>query len=107
MSDQMDDEIRPYLHDLKTALRPTVRERAASALAEGRYGWKPEVKAILFRVAQEDPAASVRAHCIWLLSRLGYHESEYVDFLDAVATSGPPSVQQAARLALVKLTPRQ
>ena len=103
----MDEELRPYLSDLTSALRPTVRERAATALAGGRYGWTPQVKAELAKAAESDPAPTVRAHCIRLLSDLGYHDPGYVNMLDTAAASGPPAVQQAARAALAKLTPRR
>jgi hypothetical protein len=100
---QMVEEIQPYVNDLAAALRPSLRERAASALAEGRYGSRPEVKATLARAAFADPAPSVRAHCIKLLSKLGYHESSYLSFLGACADSKDLEVKQAALAALAKL----
>jgi hypothetical protein len=104
--DPMADETGPYLRDLFEALRPSVRERAATALAECRYGSRPEVKAQLAKAAAEDPCPDVRAHCVGLLAKLGYHESRYLDDLAAWAESGPPAVQQAARAALAKLAPK-
>ncbi|MGL6073084.1 MAG: HEAT repeat domain-containing protein [Fimbriiglobus sp.] len=100
---QMVEEIQPYVNDLATALRPSLRERAASALAEGRYGSRPEVKATLARAAFADPAPSVRAHCIKQLSKLGYHEASYLNFLAACAESKDTDVKQAATTALAKL----
>lgn len=100
-------EIKPLVADLHTALRPTVREDAATGLAEGRYGSRPEVKATLAYAAMTDPAPSVRAHCIRCLSALGYHHPVYVDYLRACAASGTGEVQTAASTALVKLTPRK
>jgi hypothetical protein len=106
VGDPMAEETGPYLADLFGALRPTVRERAATALAECRYGSRPEVKAQLAKAAADDPCPDVRAHCVGLLSRLGYHESRYLDELTAWAESGPPSLRQAARDALAKLAAR-
>lgn len=100
---QMVEELQPYLFDLSRALRPSLRERAASALADGRYGSRPEVKAALARVALVDPAPSVKAHCIRLLSKLGYHESSYLDYLDSCAESADATVKQAAVDAVAKL----
>ncbi len=103
----MADEIQPFVHNLFTAMRPSIRERGATALAECRFGSKPEVKAIIARAALLDPAPNVRATCIKLLSTLGYHETTYLDFLDACCSdSGHPQVKQAAIDALAKLTSR-
>jgi hypothetical protein len=103
---QMVEEIQPFVNDLSNALRPSLRERAATGLAEGRYGSTPGVKATLARAALTDPAPSVRAHCISLLSKLGYHESSYLDFLATCADSGHAIVKQAAIDALAKLQRR-
>ncbi len=102
----MADEIQPFVHNLFTAMRPSIRERGATALAECRFGSKPEVKAIIARAALLDPAPNVRATCIKLLSTLGYHETTYLDFLDACSDSAHPQVKQAAIDALAKLTSR-
>ncbi len=104
--DPMSDEIGPYLRDLFGALRPSVRLRAATGLAEGRYGSRPGVKYQLAKAAASDPDVTVRAHCVRLLSRLGYCESEYLDDLAAWADTGPAVVKSAAREALAKLAPR-
>ena len=103
---QMTTEITPFLHDLKNALRPSLREIAATALAEGRYGSRPEVKAVLAQAAMTDPAPSVRAHCIGLLSSLGYHERQYLDYLRAAGYSEAGEVKSAAVAALARLIPR-
>lgn len=105
-ANQMDVEIGPYIAELAEAPRPSVRERAATALAEGRYGWRPEVKQHLIRAAQQDPAPSVRAHCIRLLSRLGYHETRYLHYLMGCSDAGQPEVNAAARAALDRLAVR-
>ncbi len=103
---QMLEEVQPFVNDLFQALRPSSRERAATALAEGRYGGRAEVKATLARAALIDPAPSVRAHCITQLARLGYHESSYVGYLDACAESGHDLVKKAATDALARLVSR-
>lgn len=99
-------EIQPYASELENALRPSVREWAATCLVESRHGWRAEVKSLLVRAAITDPATSVRAHCIDLLSQLGYHELEYVEYLEQAATSDKADLQKAARRALDKLQPR-
>ena len=106
MDARMTAEVGPWMHELKTALRPSVRETAASALVNGRYASRPAIKAALAAAAMADPAASVRAHCVRLLSRLGYHDADYVTYLRSAAGTESTEVQAAARLALVQLTPR-
>ena len=102
------EETREYVFDLVSALRPSIRENAALCLAESRYGSRPEVKNALARAAVADPAASVRAKCIELLMRLGYHEPEYLAYLQIAAVPGeaPTMVKAAAKEALAKLSPR-
>jgi len=104
--DRMDEDLQGSLSDLRTALRPATRQSAATAIAQGRYGWKPEVKAHLAQAARADSSSIVRAHCIELLSKLGYHETEYLDFLDEAVTTASPEVQTAAKAALLKLAPK-
>jgi hypothetical protein len=103
---RMAREIAPWVADLTHAIRPTVRMDAATALAEGRYGWRDEVKAYLARTAKSDPAAVVRAHCISLLSTLGYAELDYRNFLASCATDRSADVRVAATIALARLEPR-
>lgn len=104
--EQMYAEIKPLIADLHTALRPTVREDAATGLAEGRYGSRPEVKATIAYAAMSDPAISVRAHCIRCLMSLGYHHPVYVDYLQKCAVCDSVELKQAAIVALQKLRPR-
>ena len=102
------EETREYVYDLVSALRPSIRENAALCLAESRYGSRPEVKRALARAAVADPASSVRAKCIELLMRLGYHDPDYMGYLLSASTPGetPTMVKAAAKEALAKLSPR-
>jgi hypothetical protein len=103
VAEPMADETGPYLRDLFSALRPSVRERAATALAECRYNSRPEVQAQLAKAAADDPSPDVRAHCVRLLSKLGYHESRYLNELAGWAGSDSPVLRQAALDALARL----
>ncbi len=107
LAEQMFEETKGYIHELSTAIRPTLRQDAATGLAEGRFGWRPEVKQVLARAAAADPAPSVRAHCIALLSKLGYTDPGYVDFLRASTDSSNPLMKTASAEALRKLQPRR
>jgi len=66
------------------------------------------VKNALARAAAANPAPSVRAKCIELLMRLGYHDPEYTAYLQSAAALGevPTVVKAAAKEALTKLSPR-
>ena len=105
---QIRSETQGYVYDLATALRPSIREEAAICLAESRYGGRREVKTVLAKAAIADPAPSVRAKCIELLMQLGYHDSEYMAYLQSTALTGqaPTLVRAAAKEALAKLAPR-
>lgn len=107
VADRMAEETQTVLADLTKAVMSSIRERAATTLAESRYGWKPEIKAHLAIAAQTDAAPSVRAHCIGLLAKLGYHESPYLTYLEEAAASSSPDVQKAAKAALAKLAPKK
>ena len=105
---QIRDEVQGYVYELGSALRPSVRENAAICLAEGRFGSRREVKTVLAKAAVADPAPSVRAACIELLLKLGYHDPEYMAYLQSASVpgAGPTLVRAAAKDALAKLTPR-
>lgn len=99
-------DTQAFADDLANALRPSVRETAATGLAEGRHGWRPEIKRLLAAAAMNDPAVSVQVRCVTLLANLGYHEPGYVEFLEAAAGTAPDRLKQAARVALARLTSR-
>jgi hypothetical protein len=104
---QLAEDTKQYVYDLYTAVRPSLREDAASALAGGRFASRPEVKQVLAKAVIADPAPSVKAHCIRLLSDLGYHEYEYVNYLHTcVRDAQQPILQVAASSALARLAPK-
>jgi hypothetical protein len=103
---RMRRETAPWVLDLTRAVRPSVRMDAATALAEGRYGWHDEVKGYLLNAAANDPAGVVRAHCISLLTQLGYATTEYRTFLASCAADRNPDVRVAASIGLAKIEPR-
>lgn len=106
LEQQLMNETKQHVYDLYTAVRPSLRVDAATALAEGRFASRPEVKQVLAKAALADPAPSVRAHCIRLLSALGYHDSEYVEYLRSCEQAGNATVRVSATIALARLTPR-
>jgi hypothetical protein len=105
LGDRINHETADDIRDLFNAMRPSVRERAATALSECRYNWRPEIKGILAKAAIRDPAATVRAHCIKLLSNLGYAEAPYIRALEYLAATDEEIVKKAAEGALARLSP--
>ncbi|MFO0934969.1 MAG: HEAT repeat domain-containing protein [Gemmataceae bacterium] len=104
---RMKEETAHDIATLQSASRPSMRQDAATALAEGRYGSRMEVKAILAGAAMHDPAPIVRAHCIESLSKLGYNSPEYVGYLRQCTADASSDVKTAASEALTKLEPKR
>lgn len=104
---RMKNELAADAATLRSAMRPTQRQDAATALAEGRYGSSSEVKVILAGCAKSDPAPIVRAHCIDCLSKLGYAEADHVAYLRQCLMDSDDTVKTAAANALVKLQPKK
>jgi hypothetical protein len=103
----MMQETATFRKNLADAVRPTVRMDAATTLCEGRYASRPEMKAVIAKVAESDPAAIVRAHCISCLSALGHADAEYVQVLETLrGRDQSVEVRRAAAEALKKLQPR-
>lgn len=104
---RMKSETADTMTTLQTAMRPTARQDAATALAEGRYADKMEIKMALAQSAMHDPAPVVRAHCIDCLSKLGYCAPEYVAHLRQCAAGSEPCLKVAASNAMAKLEPKK
>lgn len=104
---RMKSELAADAATLRLAIRPTQRQDAATALAEGRFGSSSEVKTILAGCAKSDPAPVVRAHCIDCLSKLGYAEADHVAYLRQCLMDSDDAVKTAAANALVKLQPKK
>jgi hypothetical protein len=104
---RMKTETAETMTALQSAMRPTARQDAATALAEGRYADKMEIKMALAHSAMHDPAPVVRAHCIDCLSRLGYCAPDYVDHLRQCAMGQESCLKVAASNALMKLEPKK
>lgn len=104
---RMKDETAQDVAALQSASRPSVRQDAATALAEGRYGSRMEVKTILANTAMHDPAPVVRAHCITCLGKLGFTTPEYLGYLRQCSADTDSDVKLAAANALMKIEPKR
>jgi hypothetical protein len=103
----IDRELQPHIAALRDALAPSVRETAAKALADGRHGSTPHVKAVLFEAAKTDPCPTVRACCIDQLCKLGCYDPAFQAHVKAACDDPDPDVRQSARAAAMKMTPRK
>jgi hypothetical protein len=86
--------------NLRRALRPSHRMKAAEELATGPHGRTAEARAELLRAAKEDPAGCVRATCIECLSQLGKPDAAFMILLDGAKSDPDEAVREEAELAL-------
>jgi hypothetical protein len=103
----MADDLRPFAAALKDGPAPAERLIAAKGLAEGRHGSTDQVKAVLFAAARTDASAVVRAACVDHLAKLGYYHPEFLAHLHRLADGDAGTERDAARAALVRMTPRK
>ena len=104
---RMKAESADTMTTLQSAMRPTARQDAATALAEGRYADRREIKMALAQSAMHDPAPVVRAHCIDCLSKLGYCAPDYVGHLRQCAMGSEACLKVSASNAMMKLEPKK
>jgi hypothetical protein len=104
---RMADEMHGFVSALQSSPSEAERAMAVKALAEGRYGSRMEVKALLFQAAKADPCPGVRARCIAHLCKLGFFDATFFGYLQSCLADGTPKeVRTAAADALVKMSPR-
>jgi hypothetical protein len=99
-------EIQPFAATLGSALSPSKRIMAATALAQCRHGSTENVKMVLFQSAVGDPCPAVRASCIEHLCKLGYFEPAFMSHLKAASGDSSEEVRTAAKKALERMSPR-
>jgi len=63
---------------LKNELRPSARETAAEALAEGAGAESAPVRSLLLTAAASDPSPNVRATCVRCLAKIGVRDSAFM-----------------------------
>jgi hypothetical protein len=100
------EDIRPYATALQSALAPSARMTAAKGLADGRHGSSDQVKGLLFEATQTDPCPAVRACCIEHLCQLGYYHPAFLAYLQKSVNDPSEDVREAAKVALVKMSPK-
>jgi hypothetical protein len=101
------DAIAEMMNVLKTSSYPSQREWAASNLASFDCHSHPQVVQALLTAAKADPAATVRAGCVYSLSRMGVTSEPVRTLLQQLKSDTDPRVRHEADLALVRLAPAQ
>ena len=88
---------------LRESPYPAQREWASNTL--GTYDWRshPEVVQVLLHGAQQDPAATVRASCVYSLGHMNAASEPVVSTLYTLRNDGDPRVRQEVEQALVRL----
>src|SRR5262249_24062294 len=85
---------------LKQSLYPAQREWAANNLSTYDPRQHPEVVAVLLDCAKQDPAATVRASCVYSVSRMGVTSEAIVGTLQSLRQDGDARVRQEVEQAL-------
>jgi len=94
---------------LKESPYPAQREWAANNLATFDGRAHPEIVAILLDCAKQDPAATVRAGCVYSLSRMGLANDAVAGTMQMLRQDSDPRVRQEVEQAMARmgLTPNR
>ncbi|MBI3410570.1 MAG: HEAT repeat domain-containing protein [Planctomycetes bacterium] len=96
-------DLAHYFQVLKESPYPAQREWAANNLSTIDVRQHPEVVAILLDCAKQDPAATVRAGCVYNLSRLGVANEPIVNTLNMLRQDSDARVRQEVDQALQRM----
>jgi hypothetical protein len=88
---------------LRESPYPAQREWASYTLAT--YDWRaqPEILRAVLVAAQQDPASTVRAACVYSLGRMNAASESVMSLLYNLRNDGDPGVRQEVEQALVRL----
>lgn len=96
-------ELAHFFQVLKESPYPAQREWAANNLSTVDVRQHPEVVAILLDCAKRDPAATVRAGCVYNLSRLGVNSEPIVNTLNMLRQDSDARVRQEVEQAFQRM----
>jgi hypothetical protein len=103
-SPQMEQaKIQYLLGILQQSPYPAQRSWAANELATYNWRAQPHVLQIMLLAARQDPAASVRANCVYCLGRMNASTEPVVNTLLALKNDADASVRQEVDQALNRL----
>ena len=96
-------ELSQLLQVLRESPYPAQREWAANSLST--YDWRahPELVQVLLQVAQQDPAAVVRASCVYSLGRMNAACEPVITTMYTLRNDGDPRVRQEVEQTLTRL----
>ncbi len=92
-----------FMKALRESPYPAQREWASSTLSTFDSRAHPEIVQLLLQVAQQDPAATVRASCVYSLGRMNAASEPVMSILKALRNDGDPRVRQEVEQALIRL----
>jgi len=98
-------ELAQVLNVLRESPYPAQREWAANTMAT--YDWRahPEVVKVLLQVAQQDPAATVRASCVYSLGRMNAFSEPVLGVLRMLSNDSDARVRDEVEHALARMVP--
>lgn len=96
-------ELAQTFRTLRESPYPAQREWAATNLATFDWRANPHIVAALVESARHDPAATVRASCVYSLGRMNVASEPVLATLQTLRNDGDPRVRQEAEQALVRL----
>lgn len=96
-------ELAQILKVLRESPYPAQREWASNTL--GTYDWRahPEIVQLLLQAAQQDPAATVRASCVYSLAHMNAASEPVISTLYMLRNDADSRVRQEVEQALVRL----
>jgi hypothetical protein len=96
--------VAQLLKVLQESPYPAQREWAASTLATYDHRAYPDVVPVLLAIAKADPAATVRASCVYSLGRMKVASEAVTSTLYTLRNDGDARVRQEVEQALVRLS---
>lgn len=96
-------ELAQLFHVLKESMFPAQREWAANTLSAFDARQNPEIVAVLLDCAKQDSAATVRAGCVYSLSRMGVVNEPIVNALQMLRQDSDPRVRAEVEQGLQRL----
>jgi len=96
-------ELERIIQVLRESSYPAQREWAANTLATYDSRDRPDVVQLLMTVAQQDPAATVRAACVYSLGRTKSASEPVLNVLYTLRNDSDPRVREEVERALVRL----
>jgi hypothetical protein len=103
VADTPDPAVAQLVKVLHESAYPAQREWAANTLATYDYRVHPDIVLVLLEIAQHDPAATVRASCVYSLGRMKAASEPVISTLYTLRNDGDARVRQEVEQALARL----